>query len=158
MTEAAGEWTTDDDRAPESEPDPAPDGPEEDEAPESPEADDDAAAEADDDAAAEAGERSRLNREAAKYRKQRNDERKRADDYGTRLFHALVAADGRLTDATDMPVDLDLLNDSEALTDAIEALLESKPHLKRKQFGGIGAHERGGPDPISLAALMRKHA
>lgn len=162
MSEAdAGAWTDETDRAPaddvsrETAPE-DPDGSEAPEALEAPEDPDEAPEDSEDPDGSD--ERSRLNGEAAKYRKQRNEQRARADDYGSRLFHALVAADGRLTDATDMPVDMDLLDDPDALDAAIESLIDAKPHLKRKTFSRIGAHERGGPQPVSLAEIMRRNA
>ena len=156
-----GEWTDDMDRAPDpdleeqpEDPEPAADPDPEpaadlEEQPEDPEPEDD------DDGA---DDRSRANGEAAKYRRQRNEQRQRADDYGTRLFHALVAQDGRLTDPTDMPVDMDLLDDPEALDEAIGALVEKKPHLKRRRFDAIGSHERDERPAVSLAGILRQHS
>ena len=152
-----GEWTDDMDRAPDPDLEEQPEDPEPaaEQDPDLEEQPEDDGTEDDDDGS---DDRSRANGEAAKYRRQRNEQRQRADDYGTRLFHALVAQDGRLTDPTDMPVDMDLLDDPEALHEAIGALVEKKPHLKRKQFDAIGSHERDERPSVSLAGILRQHA
>lgn len=70
-----------------------------------------------------------LRKEAAGYR----DRAKRADEYGQRLHTALVKADGRLQDPTDLPYDAAHVDDADALTAAINALLEKKPHLANRR-------------------------
>lgn len=84
---------------------------------------------------------------------------KTADDLAQRLHVALVAATGRLADPADLPYDEAHLDDADALNMAVDALLETKPHLAaRKPRGNIG---QGLSDPtttVDLAGLLRARA
>lgn len=99
----------------------------------------------------------------AKLRKEAADARvraKRADELTSALWVARVAATGRLADATDllMPEGADPM-DSDALTTAVDALLEAKPHLaSRKPQGGIGQGATGKTDTVDLAGMLRSRA
>lgn len=92
----------------------------------------------------------KLRAENAKYRTA-------AKDTLVRLHEALVSATGRLQDARDLPFDATHLESPEALTQAIDALLEERPHLKaRKISGDAGQGKRGGDtNPPSFADLLR---
>ena len=103
-------------------------------------------------------DKSKLRGEAAKYRRQRNEQRDRADKYGQRLFTELVRSTGRLTDPSDMPVDTALLEDTDKLNSAIDKLLESKPHLKARQFKDMGQHDRGAGMGVSLGEILRRNS
>lgn len=98
----------------------------------------------------------RLRRESANYRERAS----RADDYATRLHTALVAATGRLADASDLPFDAAHLDDEAALSVAIDELLAKKPHLATRQpFGDIGQGNRGSTsEPVNLADMLRARA
>jgi len=97
----------------------------------------------------------KLRRESAGYR----DKAKRADDLATRLHTALVTATGRLADPTDLPFDETHLDDPQALTDAVDALLASKPHLaNRRPSGDVGQGAAGDGNMVSLAGLLRSGA
>lgn len=98
----------------------------------------------------------KLRRESAGYRERAT----RADEYATRLHTALVAATGRLADASDLAFDAAHLDDAEALNAAIDELLENKPHLAtRTPFGDIGQGNRGGTsEPVNLADMLRARA
>lgn len=98
------------------------------------------------------------NAEAAKYRRQRNEARQLAEDYGRRLFTELVRSSGKLTDATDMPYSEELLENPEELAAAIDDLIEQKPHLKARQFQNIGQHGRAERPGVSLADILRNNA
>lgn len=96
----------------------------------------------------------KLRKENAKYR----DRAKHADDLAHRLHTALVAADGRLADPADLPYDESHLDDPEALTAAVTALVKSKPGLRAQQIrGDVGAGDRGTPKkaPVDLIGIMR---
>ena len=69
---------------------------------------------------------------------------KEADTLRRDLFTARVERDGRLHDASDMPYNAELLEDSDALAAAIDDLLERKPYLAKRPTGDIGAGARGG--------------
>lgn len=80
-----------------------------------------------------------------------------------RLFTALVAADGRLADPTDMPYSADLVDDPAALEAAITARLDANPRLgKHAATGDVGAGARGesvdsGTDIIELIRRAQGH-
>lgn len=96
----------------------------------------------------------KLRKENAKYR----DRAKHADDLAHRLHTALVAADGRLADPADLPFDEANLDDPEALTAAVTALVKTKPGLRAQQIrGDVGAGDRGTPKkaPVDLIGIMR---
>lgn len=99
----------------------------------------------------------KLRRENAGYRERAN----RADELASRLHNALVAATGRLQDATDLPFDAAHLDDENALTTAIDELLSKKPHLASRQLSGdIGQGNRGQSSAasVNLAELLRSRA
>lgn len=60
----------------------------------------------------------------------------RADDLARRLHTELVRATGKLQDPTDLPFDAEHLDDPEKLSAAIDALIETKPHLKLRKLSG----------------------
>lgn len=96
-----------------------------------------------------------LRKENGKYRTRAQQ----ADALAQRLHVALVAATGRLQDATDLPFDESHLASEEALTAAVEALLVNKPHLaSRKTFGNIGQGPSAVASDVSLAGLLRGSA
>lgn len=72
---------------------------------------------------------------------------KQADELTSRLHRVLVELDGRLQDPDDLPYSEDHL-EGDAITTAIDDLLERKPHLKaRRAAGNIGAGESGASEP-----------
>lgn len=80
---------------------------------------------------------------------------KKTDDYAHRLHTELVRATGRLADPTDLEFSEDNLDDAEALTAAIDALLEAKPHLRaRKVEGDVGQGRRSGDAPQDFSRLF----
>lgn len=94
-----------------------------------------------------------LRAENARYR----TEAKTAEALGKRLHTEIVRATGKLADPTDLPFDADHLDDPDKLAADIDALLESKPHLKARRItGNIGQGESGGANgSVSLLGLMR---
>lgn len=94
----------------------------------------------------------KLRKENAGYR----DKAKKAETYARELFHARVAATGRLADADDLPFDEHLLDDRDALLAAVEDLLARKPHLgSRKLRGDVGQGLSGGSSSVDLAGILR---
>lgn len=96
----------------------------------------------------------KLRRESAGYR----DRAKRVDELERRLHAALVAADGRLADPADLEFNVEHLDDPEALEAAITDLVDRKPGLRARRYGGdVGAGKRGGSNvkPVDLIELMR---
>lgn len=97
----------------------------------------------------------KLRTENAKYRQRASDR----DEIAKRLHSALVAATGRLADADDLPFDDAHLGDSQALTDALDALLERKPHLaSRKPVGSIGQGASAPATSVDLGGILRSNA
>lgn len=97
----------------------------------------------------------KLREESAKYRQRAADR----DEVATRLHTALVAATGRLQDPSDLPFDEAHLSDAEALSTAVDTLLQVKPHLAtRKPSGNIGQGVSGVPDMVSLSGLLKANA
>lgn len=103
----------------------------------------------------------KLRRESAGYReraRQVDEVEKRADELARRLHAALVAADGRLADPSDLPFDPAHLDGADSLKSAIADLVAAKPHLKaRRVAGDIGAGYRGdSPAPrVDLLQIMK---
>lgn len=97
----------------------------------------------------------KLRDENAKYRQRAADR----DEIAAKLHTALVQATGRLQDASDLAFDPSHLDDPDALTAALDALLTAKPHLAtRKPMGSIGQGVSGASDTFSLAGALRSNA
>lgn len=86
-------------------------------------------------------------------------------DHLARLMHAIAAQTGRLTDATDLPVSDALMDDNGIpdagkVNDAIEELLNEKPHLAstRARVTDIGQGARPGTQDVSLDDILRAGA
>lgn len=98
----------------------------------------------------------KLRRESARYR----EKAKKADELARELFQFKVEATGRLADSADLPFDEELLNNDEALNEAIDELLNQHPHYaSRRPFGDIqqGATANNGAE-VNLAELLRNSA
>lgn len=82
---------------------------------------------------------------------------KRADDLAHRLHEALTAATGRLQDPRDLHFDETHLDDPEALTTAIDSLLEDRPHLaSRRVSGDIGQGTTDSKsNTVNLAGMLK---
>lgn len=95
----------------------------------------------------------KLRQENGKYRQRAQQ----ADALAQRLHVELVRATGRLADPTDLPFDAEHLDDPEAMTAALDALLADKPHLaSRRPVGDIGQGQRGGSSqPFSLLDTLK---
>ena len=97
----------------------------------------------------------KLRKENAGYR----EKAKKSETYARELFHARVAATGRLADPDDLPFDEDLLDDRDALLGAVEDLLARKPHLaSRTPRGDVGQGQTGTDEGVDLAGILRSRA
>lgn len=98
-----------------------------------------------------------LRSEAAEYRTRA----KSADKYREALWASRVAATGRLADPTDLPMpdDADPL-DADAVSAAVDELIERKPHLKRREAAaGVGQGLTDLQDnSVSLTSWLRGNA
>jgi hypothetical protein len=92
----------------------------------------------------------KLRQENGRYRQRAQE----ADTLAHRLHTELVRATGRLADPSDLEFNPDHLDDGESLAQAIDELLEQKPHLAtRRPSGDIGQGNRGSSsEPFSLAS------
>lgn len=94
-----------------------------------------------------------------KLRKEAADNRakaKRVDELAERLFRHQVAATGLLQDANDLPFDSSLLDDTDGLQTAIEALLATHPHYaKRTPRGTVGQGSTASAPAVSLVDMLR---
>ncbi|WP_241472644.1 hypothetical protein [Mycolicibacterium neoaurum] len=98
-----------------------------------------------------------LRKESAGYRERAKLADERAEALGRRLHRELVAATARLENPDDLPFDDDHLDDTTALTAALDALLADRPYLaKRTVTGDAGQGERGNADaPFSLLEALK---
>lgn len=96
----------------------------------------------------------KLRTENGKYRQRAQQ----ADGYAQRLHAELVRATGRLADPADLEFAPEHLDDPDALTAAVDELLEAKPHLAtRRPSGDIGQGQRGTASaPFSLLGLLKE--
>lgn len=99
-----------------------------------------------------------LRGESRRYRERAQSAEARTGDLAAALWRERVAATDRLADPDDLPLpeDTDPL-DAEAVSAAVDALLERKPHLAaRRARGDLGQHERRDTaEPVNLASILR---
>ena len=97
-----------------------------------------------------------LRAESAKYRQRAREAEARADELGKQLHTALVAATGKLQDPSDLPYAAEHLESAEALSAAVDELLDAKPHLRsRVAKGDIGIGQKGTAETFSLLDALR---
>ena len=97
----------------------------------------------------------KLRDENAKYRQRAQDR----DDVAKRLHTALVAATGRLADPTDLAFDEGHIDHADKMVEAIEELLQAKPHLACRMASGIiGQGVSVVSDTVSLSGLLKANA
>ncbi|AUH69794.1 MULTISPECIES: hypothetical protein [Gordonia] len=94
----------------------------------------------------------KLRQENGKYRQRAQ----RADELAHRLHRALVAADGRLQDPTDLDYADDHLDeDGSRLREAIDDLLQRKPHLAaRRPIGDVGQGATSQSREVDLLGIL----
>ena len=99
---------------------------------------------------------------AAGYRTRAKSAEDRAAQLERALFTERVRALDVLADPEDLPFSAELLDDHDALVDAVDALVARRPHYRRRGTtdpAGTGSRERGrGYDSVSLSAIMRGNA
>ncbi|MDP7725088.1 hypothetical protein [Mycobacterium sp. TY814] len=100
----------------------------------------------------------KVRREARNLRDRLKTAEARADELAHRLHTELARANGKLADPHDFPFNPDLLDDTEAMNAAIDALLTHKPHLRsRAPKGDIGQGARGNRSiPLDFSAFLRQ--
>lgn len=102
---------------------------------------------------------SELRDEAKTQRLRARDAESERDRLREHLWVARVDSLGLLADPTDLPVDVDALEDPDAIRAAVDALLARKPHLaRRRAVGDIGQHDVPEPSGFSLASALARAA
>lgn len=106
----------------------------------------------------EAGEDSqikKLRNESANYRVKAREASERLAARESALFDALVKLDGRLADSRDVDFNAEYLEQPDKLSAAISEILEAKPGLAARRYGGnIGAGVQAEKD-VSLVEIMK---
>ena len=98
----------------------------------------------------------RLRERSAGYRARAKDAEARTAELERALFTERVRALDVLADPTDMPFSADMLDDPDALRDAVDSLVASRPHYRRRGVAtGTGSHEEHAGPGVSLLGLMR---
>jgi hypothetical protein len=101
----------------------------------------------------------RLREESASHRTRAKEASEALEPLQQRLHALIVAGTGRLADPSDLAFDAVHLDDEAALTAAIDALLEAKPHLASRRVVGDIGQGAGEPKPeVSLAGLLAARA
>lgn len=96
-----------------------------------------------------------LRRESAGYRDRAKAAEARADELARALFTARVAATGKLENPAEIAYNGDILDDADAITQAIEAAITDRPYIKaRKVTGSVGQGSRG-EDAAQFSLLNR---
>lgn len=100
----------------------------------------------------------RLRARSAGYRARAKTAEDRAAELEGALFTERVRALDVLADPTDLPYDAELLDDADALREAVTELVGKRPHLRRRGVAGgeTGARERTDTtETTSLLGIMR---
>ena len=99
-----------------------------------------------------------LRREAAQHRTRATESAAARDALAAELWAARVESLGRLVDPADLPMPADLEAPTlEAVTEAVDALLEAKPHLAvRRVTGSVGQAAGSAAPLVSLSTMLRQ--
>lgn len=104
----------------------------------------------------------RLRARSAGYRARAKQAEERTGELERALFTERVRALDVLADPTDLPYDAELLEDSDALAEAVRQLVKDRPHYRRRgtlDGAGTGSRDRAGStDGVSLTGIMRAGA
>ena len=102
----------------------------------------------------------RLRTKSAGYRLRAKEAESDRANLQRQLFTERLQRLDLVVDVEAVPYDPALLDDEAALVDHVEALLESKPYLrKRKVAGDIGQHSAGdNPQSVSLLSMMKQNS
>lgn len=104
----------------------------------------------------------RLRARSAGYRARAKQAEGRTGELERALFTERVARLDILADPTDLPYDAELLEDPDALAEAVRQLVKDRPHYRRRgtlDGAGTGSRDRAGTsDGVSLTGIMRGQA
>lgn len=96
----------------------------------------------------------RLRARSAGYRARAKAAEGRAAELEKALFTERVRALDVLADPADLPYDADLLDDSDALREAVTELVGKRPHLRRRGVAGRETGAREAADTTETASLL----
>lgn len=103
----------------------------------------------------------RLRARSAGYRTRATAAEARTGELERALFTERVRALDVLADPTDLPFDADMLDDPDALTEAVADLVRKRPHYRRRGTttpDTTGSRDRRADrDTVSLTGIMRGH-
>lgn len=102
----------------------------------------------------------KVRREAKNLRDRAKAAEARADELARELWTARVAATGKLDNPAELPFDAEILDDTDAINQAIETAIAQRPYIKsRKISGEVGQGQRGeSPGPHDFSGLFRRNA
>ena len=104
----------------------------------------------------------RLRERSAGYRARAKTAEARVGELERELFTERVRALDMLADPADLPYDSELLDDPDALAEAVQQLVRDRPHYRRRGTidpAGTGSRDRADTaDGVSLTGLMRGSA
>lgn len=105
------------------------------------------------------GELTRARRQAARYRRELRDAETRAGELEAALWRARLELDGRLADPDDLELVPELVDDPDGMRQAVDALLERKPHLRSRRIRDRAGQGEGNTSAsVSLAELLARGA
>lgn len=99
----------------------------------------------------------KLRKESANYRGRAKTAEARVEELGRALFTARVEATGKVASAAEIPYDADILDDPDAISQAVDDALAKRPYIKaRRVSGDVGQGDRGKPTaPADFSLLLR---
>ena len=104
----------------------------------------------------------RLRERSAGYRARAKTAEARVGELERELFTERVRALDLLADPADLPYDSELLDDPDALAEAVQQLVRDRPHYRRRgtiDAAGTGSRDQAGAaDGVSLTGIMRGSA
>lgn len=98
-----------------------------------------------------------LRRENASWRDKARTAETRADELSRALFTAKVEATGKVENPAEIPYSGDILDDADALNQAIDAAISERPYIKRRNItGDAGQGVKSNTNaPQDFSALFR---
>lgn len=100
---------------------------------------------------------SKVRREAKNLRERLKAAESRVDELARRLHTELTRASGKLADPSDLEFSFDNLDSPEALTAALDGLLEVKPHLRSRipAAANVGQGAKNQGQPVGLLSHLK---
>lgn len=99
----------------------------------------------------------KLRADAAKYRTRAKDAEAKVDELARALFAARVAATGKLANPAEVLFNADILDDADAINEAVDAAIAERPYIRARRIAGdVGQGPRGeNTAPTDFSGLFR---